>query len=640
MRSQSKLAQIIEQCYRIIEQTDDNDLQFQDKNAITSILKIIWKGQKSEVGDDSIINSIKNYIDTDVEKKSFALVQTLNDIINRDNTKPHKITVSSDPSGSSKVSSEILKSSSVPSESSRKKITRGVGHRHDTRKVKIKKGDDLKIKEPDTTHVTRNEVSSPREKRKFGQIHLSNYIGIGEMRTPVFALVKKHNPKIISNDTYYDFDKIKKYIIECPAYLDQSANINFSSDGNKIEFGISLFEISASFPELIKMLTGTNPLKISQKDLISKFQSHNLGVTIEFYVDINKSQNELINTAEEYYKKLIVIENEFNFEIQGECDANETLLMALKNNRGLAIGESSHSDFSGKKILIDNMENFKKEGVTHIFLEHIFDDTQGEVLANYFANKNGDMPAILKEYLTWLDCGFNLNDNKYTFTNLVLEAKRIGIKIVPIDTMSSYSTGNLQIGDAKTRKIRSKMMNYVAAKQFLNHENEINKYLIFCGSTHLNRFNSKVPGMVEIMNCPTVVVEDNNILEIKKNPIDHIAKPNILIKMPTGPVKDLKLTQPSNSNQKKDILVTTMIQNEKSTIKGPNPKLFNDNVIIDTKNKEKKEKATNVMPIYKRSNVILFNQNEIICPNKEEKKEEKKEERRKIKIKNTGPVEF
>lgn len=46
------------------------------------------------------------------------------------------------------------------------------------------------------------------------------------------------------------------------------------------------------------------------------------------------------------------------------------------------IGEA-HQEHAGKKIIIENLDELKKHGVTIIFLEHVMSDTQKELLDIY-----------------------------------------------------------------------------------------------------------------------------------------------------------------------------------------------------------------------------------------------------------------
>ena len=152
------------------------------------------------------------------------------------------------------------------------------------------------------------------------------------------------------------------------------------------------------------------------------------------------------------------------------------------------------------------MKKLKERGVGIIKLEYVFSDTQKEMLDAYFASDSLVMPVMLKNYLNSLDRDFSLNQPTqfapYSFTGLVVQAKRYGIKIEPIDTVASYSTGSeVSMRGGNDPGDRCLMMNYMVARQAEENSSAC-KVLYFCGAKHINKVRSGIPGLSEITNSP------------------------------------------------------------------------------------------------------------------------------------------
>jgi hypothetical protein len=87
-----------------------------------------------------------------------------------------------------------------------------------------------------------------------------------------------------------------------------------------------------------------------------------------------------------------------------ENSPEKTWRSLLSNHEGVCVGEH-HDSLASKKFLVDNMALLKDEGVDTIYLEHIFADTQGEMLKEYFKKDGLEMPLRLARYLESLTAG-------------------------------------------------------------------------------------------------------------------------------------------------------------------------------------------------------------------------------------------
>lgn len=189
--------------------------------------------------------------------------------------------------------------------------------------------------------------------------------------------------------------------------------------------------------------------------------------------------------------------------------APELISQLLHTNAGISLGES-HVDLSPKKFLIENMKEFKQNGVQTIFFEHLCSELHQGELDEYMKSPPGaPMPIGLALYLHALDEGHMMLSNgtpnfldlktRYNYTEVVKAAKQEGIRVVAIDTDATYSID----ADSDTR---IKIMNY-QAKKIIDNNKDSSKWICFVGSAHINTYH-KIPGMSELTGTPSLVIED------------------------------------------------------------------------------------------------------------------------------------
>lgn len=183
----------------------------------------------------------------------------------------------------------------------------------------------------------------------------------------------------------------------------------------------------------------------------------------------------------------------------------------LKHNEGICIGEMHH-DRSPKKLIIDNLEELKKQGLTTLYLEHLFYDSMQSRLDQYFKSDSQTLNPILEAYLKNLDTGFRVRDNNYDFLALVKAAKKAGIRVVGIDTTVSYYCGVSDKTGVEDDQKRYLAMNSVATA-IIEREQKLNpggKYIALMGSGHVATVNEvNVPGIAELLSVPSIIVEPN-----------------------------------------------------------------------------------------------------------------------------------
>ncbi|MBL7480160.1 membrane-targeted effector domain-containing toxin [Legionella bononiensis] len=324
-------------------------------------------------------------------------------------------------------------------------------------------------------------------------------------------------------------DTLKK-ISGNPLYGDNNCHVNIIDD--KICLGLSITEFDNYFPNILdeenvsRVYVYDTPLKMRLEADIEIIKSF----------ELKKVQQALIDEGTMYFQmKTTVQPNRDN--LPKVSDKEHTIIAELlKNNDGLCIGEI-HKSLASKKFLIDNMAELKKQGVTTLFLEHLFSDTQTSLLNEYLDPLCTEMPLLLSLHLDHLDKGHGLrnivDDNPYSFKGLIMSAKKHGMRIIPIDTSISYERDKNQIDSQDEHTPRCVMMNYIAAQQFSKFKMQSPhcKYVFFVGSAHINAVTSTIPGIGEITGCPTIVVEDGTSYHYTIATKQHIAVPDIIIKL-------------------------------------------------------------------------------------------------------------
>jgi len=201
-------------------------------------------------------------------------------------------------------------------------------------------------------------------------------------------------------------------------------------------------------------------------------------------------------------------------------DEKSLISQAFQHNQGLVIGEV-HEEKSPKQFLIDNMDSFKLQGVTTIYMEHLLEYHQ-HLLDGYLKPDHGSqMPKELELYLDHLDGERQLKDTGAGFKQVVEAAKEKGIqRIIAIDSEATYATGVINsISDLCNENAslveRCKVMNMAMFDRFKEY-NDQGKYIVFVGNAHASKCNS-VPGISNLLGCPSIYVKDDITHNVEQN---------------------------------------------------------------------------------------------------------------------------
>jgi hypothetical protein len=119
---------------------------------------------------------------------------------------------------------------------------------------------------------------------------------------------------------------------------------------------------------------------------------------------------------------------------------NSTIIPALASfydrSDGVVIGEEP-GDSSGKKLIIESLENLHARGVHTLYLEHLLSDAHQMLLDAYDAAPPGqEMPAALRGYLQWLE--HRHSPQATSIINLIEAAKRLGVRVIALDCYASH----------------------------------------------------------------------------------------------------------------------------------------------------------------------------------------------------------
>ncbi|MBX3709398.1 MAG: hypothetical protein KIT56_02820 [Gammaproteobacteria bacterium] len=343
-------------------------------------------------------------------------------------------------------------------------------------------------------------------------------------------VIRPSNPLNISDD----YLNLLNYIQFSKAYKNPYSRIRI--EGHTIYFGCSLREIKASLPELPSLLMtwiGAHDFREGDvRNNINKIRD----LIFEVKFQYEDEQNKVLSQAEKELPQS---------DISSLINPSETdIFTALEKCNGIIIGDGGHQSKSAKKFIIDNMSQLKSLGLTTLCLEHVFSDTMQEMLDAYIQSESEVMPIMLYDYLRMLDSEYGLlkaNDvdiQPYCFTGLVMQAKRYNIRILAIDTAAVYEI--LPWISYLTAK-RILAMNHHAGKVVKESIQPTDKAIVFCGSTHLYKYDDGVPGISSFIPWPSVTVTEQKYLPklISKNDLYSSSSLTIDVSEMTQEAKDL-----------------------------------------------------------------------------------------------------
>lgn len=224
------------------------------------------------------------------------------------------------------------------------------------------------------------------------------------------------------------------------------------------------------------------------------------------YRDFKVIRKRLYRDALDFYSTLRLPERPPVPTLAADATAEEIIEKILEHARGLVLGES-HTAIGSKQWLIENMQLLASKQVKSLYMEHLLTDFHQAALDEFF--RTGNMPQKLEAYLKALDVG-NMTDplERYTFLELVKEARKQGIHVQAIDCMASYRLNGMDL-PLGNNTARQKMMNYFARLMIRADQSArgAHKWVALMGNSHSNTFDG-VAGVSELEEAIGIRVED------------------------------------------------------------------------------------------------------------------------------------
>lgn len=310
------------------------------------------------------------------------------------------------------------------------------------------------------------------------------------------VLIKKYN----AIKAYFE-NKIKQNQLENPL-------IYFDDNDLRVDVGYGPKEFQALFPEFTyydgvfakEILGGATFFgKSPAQSFTPEF------FTIQYDTQLKKEMARIMEVAEQEFKKPLPSKTKIN--LTDPTQETQIVKNCFENNKGLVVGER-HEDKTPKQFLIDNMELFKAQGVTALYMEHLLHETHQAMLDEYIKSPiNSPMPRPLELYLAHLDRERKLK-HPATFTMVVKKAKEHGIRVIAIDSEATYQLGvENSFGQMDNKdNDRIKAMNIAMLERY-NEYNDGEKFLVFVGSAHVSTYLN-VPGVSDLLGCPNIVIHD------------------------------------------------------------------------------------------------------------------------------------
>lgn len=216
--------------------------------------------------------------------------------------------------------------------------------------------------------------------------------------------------------------------------------------------------------------------------------------------DFFNRRTQLLTDANSFFKEKKIYTRPSLPEVPEGARPESMIKPIYTHADGMVLGES-HNSVASKKFLIDNMRTLGEEGVTTLYMEHLQSDLHQADLDLYFKTKK--MPEALRKFMVKQDIGHRTDPGKvYTFVKVLEAANKEGIRIVAIDTSTSYNLDGVRYG-----LNRRKMMSYLANKVINNDQKIPHKWAALVGSAHVNE-NEGVPGVAEIQGAIGIRVKD------------------------------------------------------------------------------------------------------------------------------------
>lgn len=199
-------------------------------------------------------------------------------------------------------------------------------------------------------------------------------------------------------------------------------------------------------------------------------------------------------------------------QVSKTAPAAEVITEALKVSNGIVFGES-HKEMASFKLLFDNVEKFKQEGVKTIYFEGVIDLPPKGIVDDGIGNLANP----------------NLPRTQPTFAELKAKFELNGIEVLPLDHYYLTRHKDAKLGRTETgfgSRQRLEEFNYYAS-EVIQANSGTQKWLALVGHSHMNTTEG-VPGLAEMTGSISIGVFDKPSPNVQ-NPLSPTALPGDLV---------------------------------------------------------------------------------------------------------------
>ena len=232
-----------------------------------------------------------------------------------------------------------------------------------------------------------------------------------------------------------------------------------------------------------------------------------LPISQQYGIELTEELSESMS-QEEFYRRIGNLQKSVSSTVAIPENKVASLEQILEEN--IIVGEISHSDITGKRFLIDNMEAFKNAGYTTLYFEHLYYDQHQYLLDEL--QQSGKMHILLEQRLQLFDRYYGVGAaseqewSEYNFSALVKAAQKYQIRIVALDIKAVYELQDSKTpGKGRDLEDRTIMGDYCFAR-IIQHDQERQerhqsneKFIAFIGGGHIQ-------GLKQLVHFPVMTI--------------------------------------------------------------------------------------------------------------------------------------
>ncbi|NWA27920.1 hypothetical protein HX866_23790 [Pseudomonas gingeri] len=227
----------------------------------------------------------------------------------------------------------------------------------------------------------------------------------------------------------------------------------------------------------------------------------NINIRSEF----SRRKKLLEQTAQAFFAHTQVIPGQRPVpQLPADSPAAQLLEKIYENGHGLVLGTGAKSIVSARKLLIDNLPVLARLQVQRIYVQHLMKDFDQQLLDDF--HSKGVMPDELKNILRNEDNKDSIDPKgKYSLRQLLISARKQGIRILALDTAISYPDGQ-RVQDPNPEWSpslrRLPIFNYIAHKLISADQQQYgaHKWLALVENIHVNTLR-QIPGLAELQGA-------------------------------------------------------------------------------------------------------------------------------------------